>query len=178
MPAISSNGEASSDGHSSLNIDPRGHPSLNIDSRGHPSLDIDPRGHSSLEIDPRGHYSLNIDPRGHPSLDIAPRGHPSLDIDPRGHPSLTRCRMMLLPASQNDGEPISTQHWFNGWCSLARGISKSGLILDFNYFSRISSHFYLANTKHQSNDGPMLGQRRRRWLNIGPSLDRCNVFAG
>ena len=31
-----------------------------------------------------------------------------------------------------------------------------------------------ANTTHRSN----LDQRRRRWANIGPTLDRCVVFAG
>ena len=35
-----------------------------------------------------------------------------------------------------------------------------------------------ANTMHQPNVGPMLGQRRRRWTNIGPTLGRCIVFAG
>ena len=28
------------------------------------------------------------------------------------------------------------------------------------------------------NVGPMLGQRRRRWINIGPTVCRCLVFAG
>ena len=35
-----------------------------------------------------------------------------------------------------------------------------------------------ANTTHRSNVVPMLGQRRRRWANIGTTLDRCVVFAG
>ena len=35
-----------------------------------------------------------------------------------------------------------------------------------------------ANTRHPHNVGPMLGQRRRRWTNIGPTLGRCLVFAG
>ena len=35
-----------------------------------------------------------------------------------------------------------------------------------------------ANTTHRPNAGPMLGQRRRRWANIGPALGRCVVFAG
>ena len=35
-----------------------------------------------------------------------------------------------------------------------------------------------ANTTHWCNVGQMLGQRRRRWANIGPTLDWCDVFAG
>ena len=35
-----------------------------------------------------------------------------------------------------------------------------------------------ANTRHRPNVGPMLGQRRRRWPNIGSTLGRCLVFAG
>ena len=34
-----------------------------------------------------------------------------------------------------------------------------------------------ANTRHPPNAGPMLGQRRRRWTNIGPALGGCLVFA-
>ena len=35
-----------------------------------------------------------------------------------------------------------------------------------------------ASTTHGSNVGPMLAHRLRRWPNIGPTLDRCVVFAG
>ena len=35
-----------------------------------------------------------------------------------------------------------------------------------------------ANMIHLPNIGPMLGQRRRRWTNIGPVLGECLVFAG
>ena len=35
-----------------------------------------------------------------------------------------------------------------------------------------------ANTRHRPNVGPMLGQHRRRWLNIGLALGRWLVFAG
>ena len=38
--------------------------------------------------------------------------------------------------------------------------------------------YFPANATHRSNVGPMLDQRRRRWANIGPILDRCVVFAG
>ena len=34
-----------------------------------------------------------------------------------------------------------------------------------------------ANKIHQPDVGPMLGQRRRRWTNIGPTLGRCVVFS-
>ena len=34
------------------------------------------------------------------------------------------------------------------------------------------------NTTHRSKVGPMLGQRRRRCANIGPTLNLCVVFAG
>ena len=37
---------------------------------------------------------------------------------------------------------------------------------------------YPANTRHSPNAGPMLGQRRRRWINIGPALDQSIVFSG
>ena len=37
---------------------------------------------------------------------------------------------------------------------------------------------YPANTTHLPNVWPMLGQRRRRWANIGQILGRCSVFAG
>ena len=35
-----------------------------------------------------------------------------------------------------------------------------------------------ANTGHSPNAVSMLGQRRRRWANIGTSLSECPVFAG
>ena len=35
-----------------------------------------------------------------------------------------------------------------------------------------------ANTTHRPDVGPMLGRRRRRWPNIGPTSGRCVVFAG
>ena len=35
-----------------------------------------------------------------------------------------------------------------------------------------------ANTTHRSNVGRILGQRRRRWANIGSTFDRCAVFSG
>ena len=35
-----------------------------------------------------------------------------------------------------------------------------------------------ANMRHLSNDGLMLRQRRRRWPNIKPALDKCHMFAG
>ena len=35
-----------------------------------------------------------------------------------------------------------------------------------------------AKASHRHNVGPMLGQRRRRWTNIGPALCRFLVFAG
>ena len=35
-----------------------------------------------------------------------------------------------------------------------------------------------ANTTHPSNVESILGQRRRRWASIGPTLDGCVVFAG
>ena len=34
-----------------------------------------------------------------------------------------------------------------------------------------------ANTIYRPNVGPLLGQRRRRWTNTGPTLARCIVFA-
>ena len=37
---------------------------------------------------------------------------------------------------------------------------------------------YPVNTRHRRNVGPMLGQGRRRWTNIGPALRRRLVFAG
>ena len=37
---------------------------------------------------------------------------------------------------------------------------------------------YTANTVHSTNVGLMLGQRRRRWPNINPTLVECTVFAG
>ena len=45
-----------------------------------------------------------------------------------------------------------------------------------DYFS--STNVYPANTTHLPNVWPMLGQRRRRWANIGQTLGRCVVFAG
>ena len=41
-----------------------------------------------------------------------------------------------------------------------------------------SSSTYPANTRHRPNVDLMLGQRRRRWPNIKPTLGRCLVFAG
>ena len=35
-----------------------------------------------------------------------------------------------------------------------------------------------ANTRHPPNVGTMLGQSRRRWANIVPTLGGCLVFAG
>ena len=35
-----------------------------------------------------------------------------------------------------------------------------------------------ANTRYSPRGGSMLGQRRRRWTNIYPSLGECLVFAG
>ena len=35
-----------------------------------------------------------------------------------------------------------------------------------------------ANTRYSPNAAPMLGQRRRRWTNIGPALGQSLVFAG
>ena len=44
---------------------------------------------------------------------------------------------------------------------------------------RGSTHYcVIASTRHQSNVVAMLGQRRRRWTNIDPTLDWCIVFAG
>ena len=36
---------------------------------------------------------------------------------------------------------------------------------------------YPANTRRLSNVGLMLGQRRRRWPNVKPALDKRFVFA-
>ena len=38
--------------------------------------------------------------------------------------------------------------------------------------------YYPANMIHRPNVGVMLGQRRRRWANIGTTLGRCLTFAG
>ena len=38
-------------------------------------------------------------------------------------------------------------------------------------------HHHPAGTRHRPDDGSMLGQRRRRWTNIDPSLGQCLVFA-
>ena len=35
-----------------------------------------------------------------------------------------------------------------------------------------------ANTRHKSDDGFMLVQRRRRWASLKPALRQCLVFAG
>ena len=37
---------------------------------------------------------------------------------------------------------------------------------------------YPANSSHSNNAGLMLGQRRRRWSNIKPALERCIMFHG
>ena len=40
------------------------------------------------------------------------------------------------------------------------------------------SSLFPANTRYRPNVGPMMSQRRRRWLIIGTALGRCLVFAG
>ena len=50
--------------------------------------------------------------------------------------------------------------WANPFCSLSN-----------------ASGICPVNTTHLPNVWPMLGQRRRRWANIGQTLGRCVVFA-
>ena len=52
------------------------------------------------------------------------------------------------------------------------------LVLNFNRWANVADNVIPANKINRFDIGPMLGQRRRQWANIGPTLGRCLVFAG
>ena len=48
----------------------------------------------------------------------------------------------------------------------------------YTHHSEWFAYIIPANTRHWTNAGLMLAQRRRRWDNISPALVQCLVFAG
>ena len=57
-------------------------------------------------------------------------------------------------------------------------IDRYGGLLSVFLHSPDKDHAYPANMRHRPNVKLMLGQRRRRWTNIGSTLGRCLVLAG
>ena len=84
--------------------------------------------------------------------------------------------------------------YIHTWCCCAivkqlsvksvRGLDDSKLtsnVMCFLYHDKarpLPTVIIPANTRHWPNVGLMLGQRRRRWPDIGPTLCRCFVFSG
>ena len=70
-------------------------------------------------------------------------------------------------AQRPDGGPSLHQHWANVLCYLGSGMR------------RVERHpiAILDNTGQSPNAVPMLGQRRRLWVNIETALGECHVFA-
>ena len=81
------------------------------------------------------------------------------------HNSYQPIRKLNLLSSR----PANTRHRYNV------GLPSATLA---QHYDNIVLTGYPANTRHWDSVGLLLGQRRRRWTNIKPTLAQCIVLAG